>query len=65
MKKKFTIFYVLLLLILPYWIHSQFKVKKLEQKKLFVKPSISILYPNGGEKWEKGKSSRPQIFRHF
>lgn len=56
MKKKFTIFYVLLLLILPYWIHSQFKVKKLEQKKLFVKPSISILYPNGGEKWEKGKS---------
>ena len=56
MKKKFIIFTVLLLLILPYWIHNQFKVKKLEQKKLFVKQSITILYPNGGEKWEKTRS---------
>ena len=55
MKKKFIIFTTLLLLIFPYWIHNQFKIKKVEQKKLFAKPSITILYPNGGEKWEKGK----------
>lgn len=55
MKKKFIVFTVLLLLILPIWIHNQIKAKKLDPKKLFVKQSITILYPNGGEKWEKGK----------
>jgi len=55
MKKKFIIFTLLLLLILPYWIHNQIKAKKLDPKKLFVKSSITILYPNGGEKWKKSK----------
>ena len=54
MKKNFSVFTALLLLFLPVCISNQIKTKTLKPKKATVKPSITVLYPNGGEKWEKG-----------
>ena len=60
MKKNLTILIGLASILLTFYLHGQIKAKKLDPSMLGVKPSITVQYPNGGQKWEKAGKYRIQ-----